>query len=525
VVGVLPFRNQSGNSANDPLVTGLSDAVVKRLASVRTLRVLPLEETREARRTVSDAAGVARTLGAGFVVDGTLQRTGQTVDVTVFLVGDDGQRRPAGRFSGDVDRLFELHRRVAEGLTATLRQAGADLGGAAPEAAPPTANQEAYADYAQARVFLERPDVPGSLDHAIRLLQGAIGKDARFAIAYAALGEAYWAQYRETNDPAWTVKAQAANLDALRIDPAQPEVHIALAVMYEGVGRPAEATDELRQALALQPRSDNAHLVLSRIRASKGDWDGAIAEAKAALELRPTYWRNHAQLGDACMRAGRLEEAIAAYRRLVELQPDSARAYQRLGTVLQAAGRNDEALESYEKAKAINPTWGTYSNIGTLYYWRGDTAQAIDAYQRAIALAPKNPDLYANLGDALQKSGQPERAAENYRRAVQELTALLAINKDDPINLAALAMSEAKLGNRTAAATAIRRAIALSPKDGEVLYTQAVVHALNGETAAACTAITDALAHGRSAEETRRSDELKTVKGCPAYDAIMAPAK
>ena len=147
--------------------------------------------------------------------------------------------------------MFELHRRVAEGVTAALTQEGAVAGGSAPDAGPPTSNADAFAEYAQARVFLERPDVPGSLQHAIDLLTAAIRRDGNFALAYAALGEAYWAQFRETKDASWTVKAQAANLEALRIDRDQPEVHMALAVMYEGLGQIDKATEELRQVLAL----------------------------------------------------------------------------------------------------------------------------------------------------------------------------------------------------------------------------------------------------------------------------------
>jgi serine/threonine protein kinase/tetratricopeptide (TPR) repeat protein len=525
VVGVLPFRNQSGDARNDPLVVGLSDAVAKRLASVRSLRVLPLDETREAFRATPDSATVARSLGAAFVVEGLLQRNGETLDVNLFLVAEDGRRRPAGRYSADVGRLFELHRRVVDGLTAALNQEGAIRGPSEPAPAPPTANQEAFADYAQARVFLERPDVPGNLDHAIRLFQSAIAKDNRFAQAYAGLGDAYWAQFRETNDPDWTVKARAANLDALRIDPAQPEVRMALAVMYQGLGRADEASEELRQVLALQPRSDNAHLVLARVHADRGEWDLAIAEAKAAIALRPNYWRNHAELGDTLMRAGRLENAAAAYRRLIELQPDSPRGYQRLGTVLQVAGRLDEALESYQKAASIRPSWGTYSNMGTLHYWRGDNKQAVDAYERAIALAPNQPELYANLGDALQRLGQSSRAAENYRRAIEQVQKLLAIRERDPLNLAALALYEAKLGRRAPAAASIRQAAALSPQDGEVLYVRAVVHALAGESRAACGALAEALVHGKSEVEVRHADELKVLKGCPAYESIIGPAK
>jgi tetratricopeptide (TPR) repeat protein len=410
-------------------------------------------------------------------------------------------------------------------LTAALNQEGAIRGAPEPAAGPPTTNQEAFADYAQARVFLERPDVPGSLSHAITLLKSAIARDNRFALAHAGLGEAYWAQYTETKDPAWTVKAQSENLEALRIDPQQPEVRMALAIMYEGLGRYNDATEELRQVLALQPRSDSAHLVLARIHAERGAWDAAAAEANLAISLRPNYWRNYAELSDIMRRAGRFEEAAAVCNRLIQLQPDSARGYQRMGTILQSAGRLDEALQNYEKADAIHPSFGVYSNMGTLYYWRGDNAKAAAAYQHAIDLSPNHPDLYANLGDAMQKLGQSGQAADNYRRAIVETRKALEVKPNDPLNLAALALYQAKLGKRNEAASSIELASTLSPQDGEVLYVRAVVHALAGDVTAACTAIGDALQQGKSPEEVWRADELKSLKGCPAYDRLHANAR
>jgi tetratricopeptide (TPR) repeat protein len=163
--------------------------------------------------------------------------------------------------------------------------------------------------------------------------------------------------------------------------------------------------------------------------------------------------------------------------------------------------------------------------MGTAYYWRGDNAKAVEAYERAIKLSPNRPDPYANLGDALTKLGKKDRATENYRHAIEQVEKLLAVKSNDPLNLASLALFQAKLGQRAAAEASIARAIGLSAQDGEVLYVRAVLFALGGNTAAACTAIDDALAHGKSAIEVRYADELRPLKGCPAYDRLVGPGK
>jgi len=526
VIGVLPFTSDSGEVRHDLIAAGLRDAVAGRLTSVGSLRVLPVNEIRDAIREhreggqeQPDAAAVARSVGADFLIDGAVVRNGGTLEVTAYLVGPDGSRQSAGRYAVAGAGL-ELHRRVADGLIAALTSAGISATGTSGTVTP-TDNADAFAEYSQGRGFLERPDVPGNLDHAIRLFQGAIAKDPRFALAYAGLGEAYWAQFVETNDPAWTTKAVAANLDALRIDPYQAEVRMSLAVMYSGQGRNDDAVAELKRVMDLQPGNDNAHRLLSGIHIDLGDWDAAIAEAKQAAALRPSYWRNHSHLGFTYFRAGNYEEAARAYARVIELQPDNVRGYQALGTVLQAAGRNDEALKQYDKALSIRPSARTYSNVGTLHFWGGNHQKAADAYERALGLAPNDPVLHANLGDAHLKLGQPARARECYGRAVQQVQKLLGVSGNDPQHLSALALYEAKLGRHVAAADALAKSLAISPKDGQVLYAAALVHALAGQNGPACAVLGDAIENGASSEEIRHAYELTALKGCPVYDTVV----
>ena len=518
VLAVLPFTNATGDAVNDPIAAGLTDAVANRLSSLQSVHLLSLDQAREAAGTASGPAAVARTLGAGFVIEGDFRRAGQTLDVGVALVAADGERRAAGRYTGDLAQIFDLHQRIAQGVIVALTAENAVASGAAPSPAP-TLNQEAYADYAQARLFLERPD---DVDHAVRLFESAIAKDNRFALAYAGLGQAYWSKYRQTQDPSWTTKATTAVLDALRIDPNRPEVHLSLAVMYQGLGRLDAAEEEARRVLVLQPWNDDAHRLLAGLHIDRSQWDAAVSELARAIELRPNYWRNHSELGFTHYQAGRHDDAVKAYTRVVELQPDSALGYHMLGTVHQSAGRLREALVHYTKAGAIRPRATTYSNIGTIHFWEGDYAEAASAYRRAIALTPGSPGLHANLGDTLQKLGQRADARASYVNAVREVRGLLAVNAKDAQNVARLALYLAKLEDRDAADEAMASALALNAADGLVMYHGAVVDALAARQAAACDKIRQAVALGASTEVIRRADELRGLRGCEAYDRAVS---
>jgi eukaryotic-like serine/threonine-protein kinase len=518
VFAVLPFTTPEADNA--PIAVGLTEGVANRLSSLQSIRVLPVDDARTAARNRT-AGAAAKALGAEFVVAGELRRSGQALDVDVSLVHFDGTRREVGRYTGNLAQTFDLHQRIAQGVIAQLAAANVVARATAPSP-PPTANQEAFADYAQARSFLERSDVPANVDHAIRLFKSAIAKDDRFALAHAGLGQAYWAKYRLTDVPIWTTSATASILDALRIDDRQPEVRMSLAVMYQGLGRPKEAEQEVRRVLDMQPWNDDAHRLMAGLYIDRGQWDAALEPLRVAINLRPNYWRNHSELGFAHYRAGRHEEAVKAYTRVVDLQPDSALGFHMLGTVHQSAGRLEEALRNYEKANAIRPRSLTYSNVGTIHFWRGDYARAAEAYAHVVKLSPDTPSFHANLGDALQKLGRRQDAQASYRTAVEKARQQLAVNEKDSANLSRLALYLAKLQDRAGADATIAQALALNQEDGQVLYTAAMVDALAGRTAPACEKLTRALARGASPEFARRADELRALEGCAAYDGLAA---
>ena len=245
-----------------------------------------------------DPDQIARDHGASLVVTGAVQRAGERLQVTANLVKPDHSIVWGGTSEGSLDDLFALQRSLAESLFAVLQPS-------LPEAARvglttmPTENTAAFGDYTQAYAFLERPDVTGNVDRAIKLFEAAIDKDPDFAAAQAGLGEAYWAKYTRSNDTAFTENARDATMEALRLDPEDARVRYTLAVIYEDTGRIEAAIDELHRSLELSSNNDDAHRLLAEILAARGDLDAAVTEFENAIRIRPNFWGNHRALGMA----------------------------------------------------------------------------------------------------------------------------------------------------------------------------------------------------------------------------------
>ncbi|TAK12159.1 MAG: tetratricopeptide repeat protein [Acidobacteria bacterium] len=519
-VVVKPFANLAGDATNEPLGVGIADDLTAKLAALPNLAVVSRDVTAAYLVKSPASATIARDLGATYVVDGGFERAGDNLKVTLQLRAADGQVVWKKDFQRPLPQLFALQRDLAEGLadgldlTLTRKERGL-------LASESTRDVDALADYSQGRLFLDRRDQKGNVDHAIEAFTRAIGRDASFALAHAGLGAAYWEKYVDTKDAAWTARAIGSSLTALRLDPNNAEVHVSLGTVYSGLGQFTTAKDELQQALVLRPTSDDAHRVLGDVLAKEGKTDDAVREYERAIAIRPNYWQNHNRLAATLMKVGRYHDAETAYRRITELQPDSSVGFNNLGVVLMMQDNLPQGLESLTRAADITPKPGTFSNIGTIHFWNGRFDEARKAYLKAIALSPADASLARNLGDALGGLGDTAGAAEAYRHALDLAMNQWRVNPNDAAVLGLVGVLEAKLGRKAEARTHIDQALALAPNDSEVYYRSAVIAALAREADRAVADLRKAIAAGYSVKLVKRDLDLRGLHDRPDYLAVV----
>jgi serine/threonine protein kinase/tetratricopeptide (TPR) repeat protein len=518
-VAVLPFANLSGDSSNEHLGPGIAESLTIGLASLPALTVVSRDAAREAAEGGRDARRVAQNLGVSYVVDGTIQQSGDRVLVTASLLRSDAVVAWADSFEGSRGKIFELQETV---VTAVLRAIEATVNpGARDSEGSLTKDRIALERYWQGRALLERRDRPENVREAIAGFEEAVKHDPSFALAYAGLGEAYWLQYSDSREQVDSTRAQDAAREALRLDPDNATVRYSAALTYKGVGDTERAINELRRALALRPRYDDARRVLGDILASRGLIDEAVAEYQKAIAVRPRYWEHHRALGNALYDATRYADAAKAFEEVIRIRPDNRTGYQNLGTALQAMGRVDDALRNYQLANEREPAASTFANIGTLFYERGDFKNASESYRKAVDMRPNNAALHRNLGDALRRQGAARDAEIAYARAVALLQSELRVNPNNPRTLASLAVYQAKLGRRTDADATARRAEELSPDDAQVLFRCAVTYALVNDPKTALTYLRQALDKGFDRATASAEEDLESLRTLAEFKALV----
>jgi TolB-like protein/DNA-binding winged helix-turn-helix (wHTH) protein len=85
VVAVLPFENNTGDSRQDPLADGLTQAMISALGRFDQLRVLSRGVTSAYKGRIVNTTDLGRMLGADYAVDGNLRRDGDVMRIDVQL--------------------------------------------------------------------------------------------------------------------------------------------------------------------------------------------------------------------------------------------------------------------------------------------------------------------------------------------------------------------------------------------------------------------------------------------------------
>jgi serine/threonine-protein kinase len=516
VVAVLPFDNLSGDPAKDYLGAGMAETISTTLARQPALVVIPRSEIVKAAGTSRTPSVVAKELGAGFVVKGGIQQAQDELQVTLQVLRADGSTAWADTDRDVTAHVFALQERVATRIAEALQ-----VRAQAARPQPHVVNPDALADYWQGRALLERRNVEGNIERAIALFDHAVAGDPAFALAHAALGEAYWAKYTATKDASWTKRATEEGTSAVTLEPDDPDVRVSLATLYRGTGRRDDAIRELRRALELQPQHAQAHSLLAGVLADRGDIAGAVEEMQHAIALRPAYWGHYDALGTILSDASRYRDAADAYRKVVELQPDSGWGFGQLGFVYQMLGDTKQAMTNYERAVALGPTVSAVSNLGSLYYHEKRYADAAQAFERAVVMRPNLAMNQRNLGDAYQKLGRSEAARAAYLRAVDLAEAELRVNPNDALNLARLAVYEAKVGRAREAERHIREAEQARPELATVQFRKAVVYALINRPDVAVAAAQKAVAQGYPITQLRDEEDLMALRNQPGFTALI----
>ena len=293
-IAVLPFENLSPEKENAYFAGGIQDQVLTNLAKIGELKVISRTSVMAYASNRPNIREIAKALGVAAVVEGSVQRIGNHIRITVQLINATNDEHIwAENYEKEVTDVFAVQRDVAFEIASNLH-AQLSPNERARIQQRPTKSGEAYLVYLQAQDALWRSQAMEEFEQIAQLYEKAIQLDPSFALALARLSYIESLMYHGTTSPPFLAKARAAANEALRLQPALPEGHLALGyIYYWGEGNYERALGEFDLAKAGLPNEADVLVAIGAIARRQGKWSESISHYEKASVLNPkdiTIW-------------------------------------------------------------------------------------------------------------------------------------------------------------------------------------------------------------------------------------------
>jgi TolB-like protein len=387
-IAVLPFDDYGGDEAAGRLADGITEDIITDLARFRELDVIARNSTEVYKGKPVDVRQVGTELGVGYVLEGSIQRTGDRVRVNAQLVETrSGAHVWANRWDRPAGDLFAAQDELADQVASRL----GGFSGSVAQSARSSAKRKRPEDLSAYELYLlglERKHAMdrAAVEEAVGLFDQALVKDPTLARAH--VGRA-WAHlillaYSPEDFAAHLAATEADARAAIALDPQDAEAHAALAEALYNQGRFSESVAEYERALQLNPSSADIASFATML-AFLGQPERAAELADRALRLNPSYPAYYPYyLGPAYFLANRPRDAIRIFesvpsdQRNLMITVPLAGAYAMLGQQQQAA----EAIDEVRKA---DPSLSAEAAVATLWKLSRDQERRffIDALGKA----------------------------------------------------------------------------------------------------------------------------------------------
>ncbi len=414
-IAVLPFANVSVDAADEYFADGMTDDMITDLSKISGVYVIARSSVFAYKNKPINVVEIGRELGAQYLVEGSIRRSGDNVRINVQLVDtESGRHLWADRYDRNFAEFFELQDEVIAQVVSAVSVSLTATESAQIEK-PPTSNLQAYDYYLRAE---QSGYISGlnTVAETIALYQKAIELDPEFTDAQAGLARAAVEAWRNDSGDIHGAAARALAYEAaeraLEIDPANGQAYSVLAILQLADGHHDAALKSAQKAVELTPGRASAHLDLGLVQAYSGESKRGVESVETALRLNPKPTPdNELYSGIVLFIDGQYERAEAALARAENAGFGSEPLWAFLASARALNGRKEAAAE------ALASLLDRYPNSSTEYF------RARDTYFR-------RPQDLEQLLAGLREAGLPRWAfafegSESNRLDESELRALI----------------------------------------------------------------------------------------------------
>src|SRR5215475_806286 len=468
-IAVLPFENRSAEKENAYFADGIEDEILTRLSNIGDLKVVSRTSTRQYQSKPANLGEIAKQLGVANILEGSVQKVADQVRVNVQLVNAQTDSHLwADTYDRKLTDIFgvesEIAKRIAESLQAKLTSREEQA-----LAVKSTTNPEAHQLYLKGLYFSNKTlSTTANALSAQKYLREAVQLDPKFALAWALLSYVDARGYiMETLQPTVALREEArqAAETALTLHPNLGEAVLAKGGYHYFCLRDYDtAVRYFEQARQFLPNSSRIPESLAYGARRRGQWERSETYFIEAERLDPRnvfLITQHAQ-SYICLR--RFSDALRKLDEVLNITPDDMETLATKAAIAQAQG--DLPRASAALAPLSTPAADSQALPTKVYQAILERRPAPVVSGLKEILAKPDPTLgYINsgvrfwLGWAQEVSGNRADAQVTWRQARSELESFLQQQPENYSLIEILALTNAGLGDKSAALALSERAI------------------------------------------------------------------
>src|SRR5437867_3010404 len=430
---ILPFANISPDIADEYFSDGMTDELIAVLSKIGGLRVVARTSVMRFKGEKATANRIGQELKVGSLIEGSVRKSKNQVRITVQLVDTESEEQLwTETYNRNLQDIFSVQSDIAQQVAKALElRLGVRENSAIRR--EQTQNPEAYSFYLKGRHRWNLRS-ENEINLAIKYFEEAIGRDPRYALAYAGLADCYsiLGYYGFRRATAVFPRARELAEKALSLSESLAEPHASLGeILMQYYFEWKRAGSELDRALELNPSYATGHFWRATHYMALGQFSDSLAQVRKAMELDPLSMIILTDAARNLYLARRYDESIDQYKRSLEVDPNFPIAHKGLAEVYSRIGKHDEAVSEIEKAIALSGrSIFILDDLGYIYARAGKIDAANKVLEDLDRLA--SDEYVPSYGRAVIHAalGNEERAMTWLEKAYEERSFLVYVKVD-----------------------------------------------------------------------------------------------
>jgi TolB-like protein len=355
-IAVLPFKDYSAAKDQEYFCDGMTEDIITKLSSIQDLKVISRTSAMRFKDTDKSIREIARELGVGAILEGSIQKEKNEIRVNVQLIhAADDAHLWAEKYDRKLESVFQVQDEISMAIVEALelKLTSQEEQGMTKQ---PIDNVAAYEYYLRAYHEISRFD-ERSIDHALQNLQDGITIIGDNALLYAGMAYAYY-QYVNigVRQEEYIEKSEAYARKALALDPDCAPAYLVLGNIISAFqGNQQEAVRQYKRALSINPNDPILlrKLAVQYLFAGKRSLVSPLVER--ARQIDPLTAARASIQFDIYMSEGRYDLLLAFSKRWYESDPGSPMSQAAYALALTYNHRFKESLAIMDRLEATSP--------------------------------------------------------------------------------------------------------------------------------------------------------------------------